>query len=99
MWSPAKIESMIDWTLQLEWPQRRGLSQRLRHQTNSEDGFSGLVQQLHMPFGVLLQAAGNTADEIAADLGHLGPSGLAALELGALIGRAGITATGDPEEV
>ena len=56
------------------------LTQRLRHQADSEHGFSRLVQQFHMPFGILLQAARNAADKAGADLGHFGPGGLAALE-------------------
>jgi hypothetical protein len=75
------------------------LTQRVRHQADSEHGFSGLVQQLHMPFGILLQAARNAADKIGADLGHFGSGGLAALEFGALIGRAGIAPMADLEKI
>src|SRR5712671_2565506 len=46
-----------------------GLAECLRHEANSEHGFLGLVQQFHVPFAVLLQAAGNAAKQVAAHLG------------------------------
>lgn len=75
------------------------LPERFRHQTNSEYGLFGFVEQLHMPFGVLLQAARNAANKVGANLGHLGPGGLAALELGSLVGSPGITTVTNSEEV
>ena len=45
----------------------------------------GFVQKLHLPFGILLQAARKAAEEVAADVRHLAPGGLAAFEFGSLI--------------
>jgi len=73
------------------------LADGFRDQANPENRFPGFVEQFHLPFGILLQAARNAAEQIAADLGHFGPRRLAALEFGALIGRAGVAAMADPE--
>ena len=75
------------------------LTRRLHDETDSEYGLFGLVQKLHMPFGVLLETARDAAEEIAANLGHLGPRRFAALELGALFGSAGIATMADAEEI
>jgi hypothetical protein len=66
---------------------------------NPENRFLGFVQKLHPPFGVLFQATRKTAEQVAADLGHLGPGGLAAFEFGSLIGRTGIAAVADPKKI
>ena len=39
------------------------------------------------------------AEKVAADLGHFGPGGFAALEFGSLIGRPCIAAMADPEKI
>src|ERR1700712_1630014 len=70
-----------------------------RDQANPENRLPGFVEHFHLPFGILLQAARNAAEQIAADLGHFGPRGLAALEFGTLIGRAGVAAMADPEKI
>src|SRR5882672_5672945 len=75
------------------------LADRFRDKANPEHRLFGLVQKLHLPFGVLLQAARNAAEQVAADLGHLGPGGLAALEFGSLIGRACEAAVADPKKI
>src|SRR3981081_2089526 len=75
------------------------LNQRLRQQADSEYGLFGLVQQLHMPFGVLFEAARNPAEKVAANLGHLGPGGIAALEFRSLDGSPGIATGADPEKI
>src|ERR1700694_6251831 len=77
----------------------RCLGQRLRHEADSKHGLFGLVQEFQVPFGVLLQAARNAADKIAANRGHFGPGCLAALEFRALVGSAGIATVADPEEI
>src|SRR6266478_9311499 len=76
-----------------------GLTDRLRHQANSEHGLLGLVQQFHMPFAVLLQAAGNAAKQVAAHLGHLGPGVFTALKFRSVVGSARIATTADPEKI
>ena len=73
------------------------LADGLRNEADPEYRLLSLVEQFHLPFGILLQAARNAAEQIAADLGHFGPRRLAALEFGALIGRAGVAAMADPE--
>src|SRR6266576_4916831 len=50
-------------------PNKGSLTECLRHEANSEHGLLGLVQQFHVPFAVLLQAAGNAAKQVAAHLG------------------------------
>ena len=70
---------------------------RFRDEADSEHRLLGLVQKLHLPFGILLEAARNAAEKVAADLGHLGPGRLAALEFGSLIGRAGLAGTARSE--
>ena len=67
--------------------------------TNPENRLRGFVKQLHLPFGILFQAARKAAEEVAADVRHLGPGGLAAFEFGSLIGRARIAAVADPKKI
>src|SRR5215210_1255102 len=74
------------------------LGQSLRHEADLEYGLFGLVQQFHLPFRVLLQAARNPADKIGANFGHLGPGRLTTLEFGSLVGSARIATMADPEE-
>lgn len=74
------------------------LADRFRDQADPENRLPGFVEQFHLPFGILLQAARNAAEQVAADLGHFGPRGLAALEFGSLIGRARVAAMADPEK-
>src|SRR5437868_14157041 len=76
-----------------------GLAHRLRHETNPEYRLFGLVQQLHLPVGILLEAAGNAADQIGANRRRLGPGRLAVLAFIWLVGRARISAVADPKEV
>src|SRR5882724_10467862 len=75
------------------------LADRFRDEANPEHRRFGLVQKLHLPFGILFQAARNAAEQVAADLGHLGPGGLTALEFGSLIGRACEAAVADPKKI
>ena len=75
------------------------LTQRLRHNADSENGRLCRIQQFHLPIGVLLQAARDAAKQISANLGHLDPGGVAALEFRSLIGSAGIVAVADPEKI
>jgi uncharacterized membrane protein len=64
------------------------LLERLGCEPDSKHRLFHLVQQIHLPLGVLFEAAGNTANEVGADLGHFSPSGLAALEFRSQIGSA-----------
>ena len=75
------------------------LSDGFRDEADPEHRLLALVQQLHLPFGILLQAARNAAEQVAAHLGHLGPGGFTAFEFGALVGRAGVAATADPKKI
>src|ERR1700736_2746682 len=79
--------------------QLAGLPHRLPDKADSEYRLFGLVQQFHVPFGVLFQAARNAAEQIAADRGHLGPGGFAALEFSGLFVSAGIAAMTNPKEI
>src|SRR5207302_5126495 len=81
------------------YTRERALTNRFGDKTNSEDRLLRLVQKLHLPFGVLFQAARKAAEEVATDLGHLGPGGLAAFKFGPLIGRACIAAVADPKKI
>src|ERR1700730_17443117 len=80
-------------------PNKGSLTECLRHEANSEHGLLGLVQQFHVPFAVLLQAAGNAAKQVAAHLGHLGPSVFAALKFRSVVGSARIATLADPEKI
>ena len=74
-------------------------TQRFGHEADPEYGLLGLVQELHMPFGVWLQAARNSAKQVGANLGHLGPGGLAALEFRSMVGSPGIAAVANSEKI
>jgi hypothetical protein len=51
-------DGIDDWTRRnLNGGNDASLTERLRHQTDSEHRLFGLVQQLHMPIGVLFQTA------------------------------------------
>jgi hypothetical protein len=76
-----------------------GLTQRLRRKTDSEHGLFGFVEQFHVPFRILLEAARNAAEKVAANLRHLGLRRFAALKFRWLIGGAGIAAMADPEKI
>src|SRR5258708_5827375 len=75
------------------------LADRFRDQTDPEHRFPGLVEHLHLPFGILLQAARDAAEEVAAHLGHLGPGGLAVFEFCPLIRRTRVVTMADPEKI
>ena len=72
---------------------------RLRHEADAEHRFPGFVQKLHFPFGILLQLAGNAADNTGANAGHLFPGRIVIGKLGALIGRAADGAVSDAKEI
>ena len=75
------------------------LVQGLADKTNSEDRLLGLVQKLHLPFGVFLEFAGNAADHIAANAGQLFPRGNPVGKLDALFGGAGVFAISDAKKI
>jgi len=75
------------------------LAERFRDQANPEHRLLGLVQKLHLPVGILLQAAGNAADQIGANRRHFGPGRVAAFEFMGFVGGTGISAMADPEEI
>src|SRR3954447_21312506 len=77
----------------------RTLTKGFGDKTNPENRLLGFVQKLHLPFGILFQAARKAAEEVAANLGHLGPGSLAAFKFGPLIGRACIAAVADPKKI
>jgi MinD superfamily P-loop ATPase len=52
-----------------------------------------------VPFGVLLQTARNAANEIAADLGHLCPSGVSVGEIETVVGNATEVVVTDPDKI
>jgi len=66
--------------------------------SNPENRLPGFVQKLHLPFGVPFQATRKAAEQVAADLGHLGPGGFAAFEFGSLIGRKPLPGSQQPTE-
>jgi hypothetical protein len=68
-------------------------------QADPEHRLPGLVEKLHLPFGILLEAARDAAKQVAADPGHLGPGGFAAFEFRSLVGRACETAVANPEKI
>src|SRR5260370_40662817 len=85
------IAVMIGRRVATEAPARRAsLTQRLAHEADSEHRLFAFVQQFHVPFGVLFQAARNAAEQVAAHLGHLGPGGFVACEFSGLFRSARI---------
>jgi hypothetical protein len=52
-----------------------------------------------MPLGFLFQVAGNAADQIAADLGHLRPGGILVREIETAVGNARIGAVADSKKI
>ena len=52
-----------------------------------------------MPFGIWLQAARDSAKQVGANLGHLGPGSLAALEFRSMVGSPGIAAVANSEKI
>src|SRR4051794_7383386 len=75
------------------------LADGFRNEPNPEHRLLALVQHFHLPFGILLHAARNAAEQVAADLGHLGPGGVAAFEFGPLVGRASVAAIADSKKI
>ena len=64
----AKIRKESEkWEGSLALSPKATAAERFRYQTNSEHRLLGVVQQRHLPFAVLLQAAGNAAKQIAAN--------------------------------
>ncbi len=55
--------------------------------------------KLHFPFGIRLELAGNSADDVGANAGQLVPCGVATGKLDTLIGSAGIAAISDTKEI
>jgi hypothetical protein len=72
---------------------------RFHHQADSENRSFGLIQKLHLPFGVLLEFSGNAADDPGTNAGQLFPGGMVIGKFGALIARAGEAAVADPKKI
>jgi hypothetical protein len=77
---------------------RKRLFQRFRHEADSKNRPPGLVQEFHLPFGILFELAGNAADDIGANAGQLAPGGIAISKLGAGIGSAGVATISNAKE-
>src|SRR5665213_1547162 len=75
------------------------LAQRLRHQADPEHRLLDLVEEFHVPVGVLFQVASNAAKQVGADPGHLDPGSLAAFKFRGLVGRAGIATVADSKKI
>src|ERR1700738_1274261 len=75
------------------------LIQRLRDQANSKNRLPRLVQELHLPFGVFDELAGNVAHHVAANTRHFLPCGNAVGKFRAVIADAGMRAMSDTEEI
>jgi hypothetical protein len=75
------------------------LLERFPNKTNAKNWLFGLVQQFHLPFVILFEIAGNTADKITADIGQLLPSGIVIGQFDATISRAGNMSVSDAEEI
>src|SRR5258708_21879860 len=75
------------------------LLHRLRDKADSKNRLFGLVEELHLPFSVLLEVTRNAADEIAANAGQFCPSCIAVGKLGATVSRTGKTAISDAEKI
>jgi hypothetical protein len=75
------------------------LLQRFPNKANAKNRLFGLVQQFHLPFVILFEIAGDTADKIAADIGQLLPSGIMIGQRDAAASRARKTSVSDAEEI
>jgi hypothetical protein len=73
--------------------------QRFPNKANAKNWLFGLVQQFHLPFVILFEITGNTADKIAADIGQLLPSGIMIWQCDTAASRAGKTAIWNAEEI
>ena len=69
------------------------LLEGFRHKADSKYGLFGLIQKLQLPFGVLFEIACNAANEVAAHLGHLIPSGITVREVEHGVRRSGSPTT------
>src|SRR3569832_69863 len=71
----------------------------LRNKTDAEHRLLGLVEQLHPPLGVFLQAARDTADQIGANGRQFAPGRLAAGAFVRLISSARVAPLTDAKKV
>jgi hypothetical protein len=73
--------------------------QRFPNKANAKNWLFGLVQQFHLPFVILFEITGDTADKIAANIGQLLPSGIMIGQCDAAASRAGKTAILNAEKI
>jgi hypothetical protein len=73
--------------------------QRLPNKTNAKNWLFGLVQQFHLPFVILFEITGNTANKIAADIGQLLPGGIMIGQCDTAAIRAGKTAIRNAKDI
>jgi len=66
------------------------LIQVLGDETDSKQGLLGLVQELHLPFGVLSKIGSEAANPVPANFGYFCPSSVAVGKLGAVIRTAAV---------
>ena len=71
---------------------------RFGDQANSKDGLPGLVQELHLPFGVGFKFSGDTADQVATDPRQFIPGRITVGEFGAVVSGAGVGSISDTKE-
>jgi hypothetical protein len=78
-------------------PTKTALLQGLGDKPDAKHRLLSFVQKLHSPFGILFHVAGDTANKIAADPGHLDPGSVAVGQINAAVGNAGESAVANLE--
>ena len=68
------------------------LAERFGNDADAKQWLLGYVQEFKLPLVVWRQASGHVADQIAADIGHLGPRSIAVREVGAQTGHRAVGA-------
>jgi hypothetical protein len=73
--------------------------QRFRHDPDAENRPLGLVEQFHLPLGVLLELAGNSGRHLGTGAGQCFPRGIAIGTFRSLFGGAGKFAVSDTKKI
>src|ERR1700730_9350874 len=73
--------------------------QRFGNDPNAEDGPLRLIEQLHIPLGILLELAGNACRHVGTGVGQCLPGSIVVGAFGPEFGRAGVTTISDTEKI
>src|SRR5437667_25226 len=73
--------------------------QRFGNDPNAEDGSLRLIEQLHMPLGILLELAGNACRHVGTGAGQGLPGSIAVGAFGPEFRCAGVATVSDAEKI